>query len=198
VIVDLLRHGTTGRAGYLDGRTDLPLSHEGLEQFRRQTQSQVWRGIVSSHLKRAALPAAALAQNHGIAHVIDPEWAELDFGAWDGRRRTDIEADPDQSAALAAFYADPRTHSPPDGEDWPHFHGRVSAAVSRIATRSDPGPLLVVTHAGPMRAALSHVCGLPLHTTWAFRIAYGTRIRLQVGTTPAGALWGEIIEIAQP
>ena len=60
------------------------------------------------------------------------------------------------------------------------------------------GRVLVITHAGPMRAALALACGLPFANLWAFKIDPGTRITLAAGRDPGGSLWGEIVEVVQP
>jgi alpha-ribazole phosphatase len=70
--------------------------------------------------------------------------------------------------------------------------------VTELAAWPGDGPVLVVTHAGPIRAAISHACGIAWASTWAMRIGYATRIRLNLGLTPEGEVWGEIIEIVQP
>ncbi|CCD97798.1 histidine phosphatase family protein [Bradyrhizobium sp. STM 3809] len=195
--LDLLRHGTTGRDGHLDGRTDPPLTEAGWEQFRRQTQSRIWPRVVSSPLGRARAAAEAYAQQTGCALQIDQDWSELHFGRWDGRKRSDIVNEPEQAALLDAFYTDPVV-SAPDGESWADLQSRVSRATDRILATPEPAPVLVVTHGGAIRAALAHLLGWPLHQLWSLRIHPGTRIALESGRGADGAPWAEIIEIIQP
>lgn len=194
--IDLLRHGQTGRDGFLDGRTDPPLSEIGWSQFRSQTEAACWPVVVTSPLIRARLAAEDHAKRHGCALRIDDDWAELDFGAWDGRRRTEITAEPEGAALFAAFYNDPATFTAPGGESWGDLQQRVTRALDRIV--SDPAPVLVVTHGGAIRAALAQLLGWPLRQLWSLRIDPGTRIRLDAGRSDDGALWAEIIEIIQP
>jgi alpha-ribazole phosphatase len=197
MLVDLLRHGTTGRDGYLDGRTDHALSAEGRAQFESQTADHSWPIIVTSPLRRSREAAQRLAEARNLGLRIDEDWAELDFGVWDGRRKSELEAEPAIQAALAVFYRDPSAGAPPGGETWASFEMRIARALSRLADSVGPGPALVVTHAGPMRLALSMVCGLPLNSLWALRIGFGTRIRLAFETAN-DRFWGEIVEISQP
>ena len=198
MLIDLVRHGTTGRDGYLDGRTDHPLSAEGRAQFESQTADRIWPTIVTSPLLRAREAAQGLAEARNLGLRIDEDWAELNFGVWDGRRKSELEAEPATHAALAAFYRDPSAHAPPGGEPWASFEMRIGRALGRIADSASPGPALVVTHAGPVRLALSMVCGLPLNSLWALRVGFGTRIRLNFEAVANGRFWGEIIEISQP
>ncbi len=198
MIVDLLRHGTTGRGEFMDGRTDRALSAEGWEQVERQTAGRSWRGIVTSPSRRARDAARRLADERTMIPRVDEDWAELDFGAWDGRRMADIAALPGGRAALDAFHADPARHAPPGGESWPDFEARVARALGRLLAEASSGPVLVVTHGGPMRLALSQTCGFDLRALWAVRIGYGARVRLDLNKGSDGAFWGEIVEIGQP
>jgi alpha-ribazole phosphatase len=153
---------------------------------------------VTSPLRRAREAAEGLAGERNLALRIDDDWAELDLGVWDGRRKSELEAEPAIHAALAAFYRDPSTNPPPGGESWASFEIRIGRALSRLADPASPGPTLVVTHAGPMRVALYQVCGLPLDSLWALRIGFGTRIRLNFEVAANEQVWGEIVEINQP
>jgi alpha-ribazole phosphatase len=183
---------------YLDGKTDHTLSAEGWAQFKCQTTHRSWPTIVTSPLRRAREAAEGLAGERNLALRIDDDWAELDLGVWDGRRKSELEAEPAIHAALAAFYRDPSTNPPPGGESWASFEIRIGRALSRLADPASPGPTLVVTHAGPMRVALYQVCGLPLDSLWALRIGFGTRIRLNFEVAANEQVWGEIVEINQP
>jgi alpha-ribazole phosphatase len=198
MLIDLLRHGATDREGYLDGKTDHPLSAEGWAQFKSQTEHRSWSSIVSSPLLRAREAAEALARARNLALRIDEDLTELDLGVWDGRRKSELEAEPATNAALAAFYRDPQANPPPGGQPWASFETRIARALSRLADLASPGPALVVTHAGPMRVALHQVCRLPLDSLWALRIGFGTRIRLNLEFAAATKMWGEIVEISQP
>lgn len=198
MIVDLLRHGDTGRSGFMDGRTDHPLSDAGWAQVRAQTEHGQWELIVSSPLRRAREAAEVVARTAGLNLRVDAAWAEMDFGAWDGQPRSGIEEHAEGKAALARFYADPVANPPPHGEARDVFETRIRHALRQLAGDAAAGPILVVTHAGPMRAALAIACGLELKSLWALRIGYGTRIRLHLEYAPGGKLWGEIVEIIQP
>jgi alpha-ribazole phosphatase len=195
--IDLLRHGTTGRDGYLDGRTDPPLSELGWDQFQRQTQSRLWHRVVSSPLARARAAAEDLARQAGCGLDIDADWSELDFGRWDGRKHDEIAAEPGGKALLAAFHADAAVCAP-DGESWSDLQRRVARGVDRLLAKSELAPVLVVTHGGAMRAALSHLLGWPLRQLWSLRISPATRISLEAGLSDDDVPWAEIVEIIQP
>src|SRR5437660_6357434 len=140
MLIDLLRHGATDREGYLDGKTDHPLSAEGWAQLKSQTEHRSWSSIVSSPLLRAREAAEALAKARNLALSIDDDWAELDFGVWDGRRKSELEAEPAIHAALAAFYRDPQANPPPGGQPWASFETRIARGLSRLADSASRGP----------------------------------------------------------
>lgn len=196
--IDLLRHGTTGRDGHLDGRTDLPMNETGWQQFARQTKAGDWRLVVTSPLARARLAAEDYARRTGAALRVDDDWSELDFGQWDGRMRSEIAADPRHAGLLNAFYADPTAFTAPGGEKWIGLQQRVSRGLDRLLATPKAPPVLVVTHGGAMRAGLAQLLGWPLQSLWSLRIDPATRVRLEAGRSADGARWGEIVEIIQP
>jgi alpha-ribazole phosphatase len=197
-VIDFIRHGETQSPGRLLGRTDAPLSDAGWQQFKQQTDGRTWAAIVASPLRRARAPAERLAQGRGLAARIDDDWAELDFGVWDGRPIEELQDDPDAALRLDGLYLSPDAPPAPEGESWRALQARVERAFGRLIGDSAPDSCLIVTHAGPMRAALALACNIPFAALWAIRIDPGTRITLHAGRGESGAIWGEIIEIVQP
>lgn len=188
MILDLVRHGSTGRPGCLDGRADPPLASGAAEAVRSAHAGIPWRHVFSSPRRRSLDTARALADGEP---AVQTAWAELDFGKWDGCAAEDLD-----STALAAFHEDPGRHGPPGGEDWACFEQRIRQALVRLVQlESGDDPILVVSHAGPLRMALVQACGWPLTVTWSVRIAHGTRLRLRVGTDDDRRLWGEVLEL---
>ena len=160
VLLGFLRHGeVTGAAHVYRGRSDAPLTPHGLRQMHDALAALPhWGAVVSSPAQRCLEFAHAVAVERRIECSIDPEWHELDFGAWENLR-------PDEAAlrdadAHAAFVRDPRRHPPPDGETLDALDARVSAALTRLGDTTRI-PTLVVAHAGVMRAVLAQVLGLP-------------------------------------
>lgn len=191
MIIDLLRHASTGRPGHLDGVTDVALLAGAAEELARHYQGRGWSQVLSSPRVRALDTAHALAT--APVHV-DARWRELDFGDWDGRPAREVPVD-----ALERFHADPLAHPLPGAEPWGAFARRIGDALrDLLADASATRPPLVVTHAGAMRMALQCTCGWSLAQTWALRLGYGTRLRLRVEQAAEGSLWGEVLELEQP
>lgn len=196
--IDLIRHGPTEASGLLLGRTDAPAASTAYPQLLHQTAGRTWSAVVASPLARARVPAEALANERALPLRIDANWRELDFGDWDGRPLATLRADPSIAAGLDALYANTGAPPPPNGESWRDLESRTGRALAALLEPGADESVLVVTHGGPMRAALSLACGIPFANTWAFRIDYGTRVALRIERTNDHAVWGEILEIAQP
>lgn len=195
MIIDLVRHADTGRRGHMDGRSDPPLVAGATDAPCRRHAGIPWARIVSSPLRRAHDTARALAAPLGLGVEPDRQWVEFDFGDWDG-----VRADALPAGAVAAFHADPLRSAPPGSEDWDEFGNRIAGALRGLVAEigSNGAPVLVVSHGGALRMALSQACGLPLAALWAVRIDYGTRLRLRVEAGDGGRLWGELLELVQP
>ncbi len=197
MILDLVRHASTGRVGHFDGRTDPPLLPGAADAVCGGCTGIAWSRVISSPRQRALHTAQALAAAQALPVDIADDWAEWDFGDWDGRHRDTLAADPHSQRALQDFYRDPGAHPPPNAEPWAGFEARVGRGLRALARREDTSPALVVSHAGPLRLALALACGLPLASLWAVCIDYGTRLRLRVQIDDRDQLWGELIEVRQ-
>lgn len=196
-LIDLIRHGETDQPGLLLGRTDSALSAAGWKQFECQTSSRDWSAVVSSPLRRAREPAENLARERDIELAIDPDWSELNFGEWDGRPISELNADSIIGQRLAALYRSAQAPAPPNGENWQDLQARIARALGRLLEKERAKNALVVTHGGPIRAVLNLACAIPFNALWALRIDYGTRITLRLESSTEASLWGEIVEIIQ-
>ena len=196
MILDLIRHADTGRAGYLDGRSDPALLPRAAALVDAACAGLQWPRVIASPLLRARDTALALAASRQSPVAIADAWREVDFGDWDGRPARTIDP-----VALAAFHRDPLAHPAPGGEPWPMFTSRIGGALTALLQGAADQPsagALVVSHAGAIRMAVALACGFPLAALWALRIDYGTRLRLHLQRGDDGRPWGELLEIRQP
>jgi alpha-ribazole phosphatase len=198
MLVDLIRHGETETPGRLLGRTDPSLSAAGRAQTERQTADRNWDCIISSPRRRTLETAERLAAARDIPLSIDDGWAEMDFGVWDGRSLSELSTDEKHSVAFAALYASADATPPPGGESWADLQDRVGCAIDALLDVPRAGSVLVMTHGGPMRAALHLACGLPFSTLWTLRIVPATRLTLRIGRSGQHGVWAEIVELSQP
>ena len=115
--------------------------------------------VVSSPLRRCAALARLLAGRLGAPLAFDPRWREMDFGAWEGRPWDAIPR-PD----LDAWAADLMHARPHGGESVAMLAARTAEAMAACPAHER---IVVVTHAGPIRAALA---------AWDRAIGYGETI----------------------
>lgn len=143
----LLRHGRTAcnREGRYQGRTDVPLSPEGLTELRR---AEIDPPVVYvSPLRRTWQTAERLFP--GARQVIVQDLAEMDFGAFEGRNYVEMERDPDYRAWVDGG-CEGRC---PGGESRAEFCERVCRAFSALVEEKD-SPLVIMAHGGVQMAVM--------------------------------------------
>lgn len=172
----LIRHTTPKIAkGICYGQSDLELT----SNFNKEAEAvqhlleKPLDYIFSSPLKRCA----NLADSFGISVQKEPRLMELSFGDWEMKKWKDIP-----QPALNEWMEHYVTQAPPKGESYKKLKARVVEIFKGIISqnRSSTG---IITHAGPIRAILSHVLNLSLKDTFTLKIDYGsiTKISLVEG-----------------
>ena len=163
-----VRHGTTklNTADIFQGQgSDPPLSEIGERQVRAtagRLAGEAFDHAVSSDLLRARMTAHIILAGSAPALVIDHDWREFDFGAWEGLTWTQIAARfPVQAAAFSRSATE---IAAPGGESFADVTARVQRALARVrAQLPDGGKALIVTHAGPLHALRRLVLGRAPH-----------------------------------
>jgi len=184
--IDLLRHGEAEGGACFRGRRDDPLSERGRRQMAAALADLAgwggdWDAVVTSPRRRCLEPARACAEARGLPLRVLPGLAELDFGQWEGRSVTEIQAE--DGARLAAFWDDPWAHPPPGGEPLEAFAARVEAAWEGLLGRPPGARLLVFTHGGVLRLLLARLLDLPPAGLWRWRLDPAARARIQAPRT---------------
>jgi alpha-ribazole phosphatase/probable phosphoglycerate mutase len=158
--VDLIRHGQPVGGQRYRGQIDDPLSDLGWQQMWSAVgDDPPWSGIVSSPLARCLAFARALGERAGIPVTEEPRFKEVRFGSWEGRNRRELEAEAGE--AVARFYHDPVHARPAGAEPLADFLERVHGAWDALLARHAGEHVLVVTHAGVVRAVLTRVLAIP-------------------------------------
>jgi broad specificity phosphatase PhoE len=156
-VADFLRHGEpVGGRRYRGDGVDDPLSEKGWQQMWRSVGDFAgWDAIVTSPMQRCSAFAAALAEKLSLPVSIEPAFREVGMGSWEGRSPQEIiDHDPE---AYAAFYHDPVNRRPQGCEPLADFGRRIAQAYEATLARHAGLHVLVVAHAGVIRAALGHV-----------------------------------------
>lgn len=180
-VVDLIRHGEpVGGRRYRGNGTDDPLSELGWGQMWRAVEGQhPWQQILSSPLARCREFAIRLASVDGLPLAVEPQLREVGMGAWEGRTPHQVQRE--HPGAFEAFYRDPVNRRPPGGESLASLQGRVGRAYD-TAVASHPGRrLLLVVHAGVMRALVGRALGAQPAHWYRLRIDYAGVVRIRHG-----------------
>ncbi len=172
--IRLVRHPETMiPAGVCTGRMEVPLTAGGraaLPSLIIMAHAYGPDSVISSDADRCRETAHALSRPLDLPVTLNTNWREIDFGSWEGRRWEDIEQeDP-------AGYWDWMEHfdqvAPPGGESFRMLQARVVTALETLIARG--GRHLVVTHAGPIRAALAWVENRPLRQAYEVQVPYSS------------------------
>lgn len=153
----LVRHGETAwnAVGRIQGQTDIALNRIGREQaaeLARQLAHESFAAIYASDLSRAMETATPIALQKDLPIQKEPRLRELDFGDFEGRSAVELrQRHPDWFRRFVSTTPD---FEVPNGESYPQFFGRVTAALSAIAPHHAGENVLVVVHGGVISCAL--------------------------------------------
>jgi alpha-ribazole phosphatase/probable phosphoglycerate mutase len=158
--IDLLRHGEPVGGRRYRGQQDDELSAKGWEQMWAAVDAAPdWQQIVTSPLRRCSAFAWSLGDNLGVPVHEETRFREVGFGAWEGKTGEELERI--MPGQLARFYADPVNNRPPGAEPLVEFTARVRSGLNGMLDAFAGQSILVVAHAGVIRAILAHVLEMP-------------------------------------
>jgi probable phosphoglycerate mutase len=178
MIIDLIRHGEPlGGRGYRGHGVDDPLSETGWRQMRDAlADGSGWSRIVSSPLKRCSAFADELAVVHDLRVSIEDRFREVGFGRWEGLSPDEVIARwPEE---YSAFYEDPVNFRPEGAESLQAFYQRVSDGLDALVSHPDEH-ILLIAHAGVIRAAITKAAGAAPGTMYRYKIPYAGITRLR-------------------
>jgi probable phosphoglycerate mutase len=160
--VFLVRHGATDLTAEdrFAGSSDIPLSEEGRRQvasLAERLKDEKLDAIYASPLLRTLETARILAAPHGIEPVAAPGLREIDYGRWEGMRRSEVEqAFRDE---YEIWQEDPLTIGPQNGESGMNVLNRALPVMRQIVERHRHRAVLVVSHKGTNRLLISSLLG---------------------------------------
>ena len=161
----LIRHGATATTGtILPGRAPgLHLAERGVEQARALAErlGELTRAPVAlyvSPLERTRETAAPIARALGLRAVADRGLLECDFGAWTGKKLALLARKPEWRAVQHA----PSTFRFPEGESFREMQQRIWSTLEKLAAKHRNQTVVVVSHADPIKAAVTYAQGVPL------------------------------------
>jgi alpha-ribazole phosphatase len=116
--------------------------------------------VFSSPLTRCI----TLAETFSDSVTTDARLQELHFGDWEEKRFDDIDP-----IALQHWADNFATAVPPNGESFGDLYQRTGEFWQELLA-TDAEQVVIVTHAGVIRALLARVLNLPLENAFQFRI----------------------------
>jgi broad specificity phosphatase PhoE len=168
--IDLLRHGEPIGGARYRGQLDDALSEKGWQQMWRTVEGMSeWQQIVTSPLLRCSSFALALGERLRLPVHEEPRFREVGFGEWEGHTRVELEErNPGQ---VARFLQDPVNSRPPGAEPLEDFIRRVQAGFDDLLGRFAGQSLLVVAHAGVIRAIMAYILEVPPSRMYRIHVA---------------------------
>ena len=160
--------------GVCYGSSDLGLA-DGFEAaagaLRGRLADLAGATLFSSPLRRCR----KLAQSLGLGTPrLDQRLQELHFGKWELAPWDAIDR-----GEFEHWREDFVHRAPPEGESYASLSRRTLAFLADAQAQEHRG-IIVVTHAGVIRALLAHALGMPLERSFAFRLDFGSLCRLSV------------------
>ncbi len=171
--IDCLRHGDVVGGQKYRGITDDPVRDKGWQAMQAMTKEKSWQQIISSPLQRCAAFAHHYAQTSSTPLQLNHAFQEYNFGDWDGLTISEIEQKGQQDL-LHAFWQNPHDNPPPNAEAITSFNHRVQQGWQTLLTTTTKQQahktpavtkdkhILLITHAGVIRALVSHVLAIPI------------------------------------
>ena len=161
----LVRHGATATTGtLLPGRAPgLHLSERGVAQARHVADrlAELERrpaALYVSPLERTRETAAPIAKRLDLKASVERGLLECDFGEWTGKRLSMLR----KKSQWRAVQHAPSTFRFPEGESFVEMQLRIWTTLERLARRHRNRTIVVVSHADPIKAAVTYAQGVPL------------------------------------
>jgi alpha-ribazole phosphatase len=166
----LIRHTKTETlAGLCYGQSDVELAASFVDEAQRirERLPNLLQDclIISSPLKRCL----QLAHTFGRTIETDDRLQEVNFGDWENQLFDKIDAD-----LLKKWTENFVTMSPPNGESFNDLCCRVGHFWNGLIAKKPAREVLLITHAGVIRALFAHVLQLPPANAFMFRVDVGS------------------------
>ena len=177
--VDLLRHGEPQGGRRFRGQTDDPLSELGWRQMWEAVgDAAPWQQVVSSPLQRCSAFARELAEKHRLPCSLEPGFKEIRFGVWEGFTPEEIQQR--DGERYRRYRDDPEVFMPAGAESMAEFVARVAQTWKSLLNTQQGRHVLLVCHAGVIRAVLGLVLGITPKNLFRIQIDYASLSRLKM------------------
>jgi len=178
--IDILRHGECEGGDIFRGSTDVSLTSVGMQNMVNTCAElgEQWQQIISSPMQRCRCFAEQLSDQQQRPLTIDDRLAEIRFGRWEGRLRSEIWET--EGADIQQWLEDPSAFTPDGGEPLTAVSERVMAAFHAVSEAFCHQKILLVTHGGVIRVLLAGLLNMPLTHVSHFEVPYASLSRLKI------------------
>jgi ribonuclease H / adenosylcobalamin/alpha-ribazole phosphatase len=174
----LVRHGVTPHTAAKKFSGGLKSSNPGLsDEGRAQIRATAdWlapiaegiAAVVASPVRRTLESAEILAEALGKKVDVEPDFAEMEFGTWDGLTFAQV-AERDKTS-LDAWLGSLET-PPPGGESFRQVEERVLAGLQRIREAYPGQTVVVVSHVTPIKTLVATALEAPLEAVFRMELS---------------------------
>ncbi|MDO3384570.1 histidine phosphatase family protein [Gilvimarinus sp. SDUM040013] len=179
--IDLLRHGACEGGAIFRGSTDVPLTAEGWQHMAgglKKLQGP-WQSIVCSPLIRCRAFAEGLATNSNVSLRVDAGIREMSFGDWEGLQVESVWQE--HEALCLAWSRAPDQVTPPAGEAYTHFKGRVlNSVLTLVQEYRASEKVLLITHGGVIKLLLNIARGESPAGMMQLNVGYGFAASIKI------------------
>lgn len=167
----LIRHTqTASQKGLCYGQTDVELADSFFDDAREILKKLPANLLVFSS---PLLRCTRLGQLISTDVILDNRLLEINFGDWENLLFSEIETE-----KLQQWTENFVSLAPPKGESFSQLYSRVESFWSDLFKFKDE-KIVIVTHAGVIRAILAKVLDLPLEKAFVFRVDFGSVHKLR-------------------
>jgi len=172
----LVRHGVTEHTERKvfsgSGGTDPALTDSGRDQAKRAGEWIRALGgvdvVLSSPLRRTQETAGVIASALGLEVDIEPAFAEVGFGDWEGYTFGEIL---EQWPNDLQKWLDSTSVAPPSGEAIDDVRTRVLEARDRLIDQHAEKTVVVVSHVTPIKLLVADALGAPITSIFRMELA---------------------------
>lgn len=187
-----IRHGSTSfpEDRVYKGDSGPNLNEEGRLQAERLGEWIKVGDIVAvfvSPSTRTVETAGPIVKSLVLDYKLQDALKERNFGIWEGLTFSEIENQyPD---GLNKWKNDPINYTPADGESITDLQKRINNVVQDVIQKYKGKRVVLVTHMGPIRVAVSLALQIPITNYRHLQIHTGSATRIDYGITAANLVY---------
>ena len=177
-VVVLVRHGVTPHtvekrfSGGL-ASANPGLSDEGRDQIRTTADwlapmAEQVDAVIASPVRRTLESAEILAEVLGKTVDVEPGFAEMEFGSWDGKTFMDVA---EQHKEELDSWLGSLDVAPGGGESFRVVEKRVLDGLQRLLEQHTGKTVVVVSHVTPIKTMVAHAVTAPLDAVFRMELS---------------------------